>query len=1260
MIVAHLPKTLHQTSPTIAQDVMETHELASLQLNATPTEETQFLQQEIQARFFAPHQPNDKCLIFHGLGSGKCVHPETVIQTEHGPVAIHALWDIYHDMLVEDPESKHAHWSTLRKPLAVMSYDICNEKMLRSSVTALYRQLIQEPIRVLTFQSGRQLTTTKQHRVRTMMGWSNDLQVGHSVLMQDEVWDTVTSVEYPDYMGYVYDIEVYRYHAYMANGYVTHNTCTAALIHERFKHLLLSRQKRPPALVILPSQHLASQWESEIFRICGKDTYTIPPELLVDLDEPLLGGETRRDRPKEYIRKVLKESYIFKGLDQFSAEIDVDKNRPEDAQWNQIRWNLLKAKYDGTDIIMDEAHRVQSKIHLFNKFFHALEGSRVFLMTGTPIWDRVSELPNLYNLLLPMDNQFEKPEQFVKEYYTAGTSEMRPEKKEEFKDRIRGLTSYLRTRLLDTRIRVEGVIHQGLAQYYPVFPCVMSSFQSDIVTRLWSQKEASESDELHEEPDEVDTPDLPTKASSILRDPRDAATFVFPDGSYGAHGFKEHIEFVAPAKGKGKKAQETAEQRAMYRYKDNAVLAEIRDNLPKYGIKIHQIAEGFRKHPDQVTLIFFENVKSGGGCINIALILESLRREDGRPLFHWVRNPNEMKTPREPNDPYRLVVFSSLPGTTHGKDANTMLTISNQPENRYGAYCNLIIISRQSATGVNIKNIRRFYQSPYFNMSLSRQASGRSERAGGHDALPKNERFINQYMLVAVNPGKTKLPLGGPTVSLEPTIDTYVHSIAESKDRKNADALRASIESCWDCALTYGRNVISEAIDGSPECFYQDCNYYCDGYDRQLIDESSKPWTYSSDLQKMDYSNTILYYAVRGQSADESYPNSGNQVMTKKIEELFRHYFVLSLDGIIQLTNGQSQYHQYIILDVLDNFITNHVPITNRYGQKNYLREEQDWYYLTPHLTDSTLLDCTMTSSPLLEKSQSLQHILIGQMYQSDLLRMREIWTASDYTKSAIETLHYVSIIGLIETTIHQAPQLGPTLHQLYPSHIQPWPDPTNKESTAWVHNFNVIDYYHRGLPPTNVYIQKYKETAKKTDQILPYYRILDPEHGAPYWIYPGDGTLQKQIHALFAPVAKAQKTTKTITREDIPGGVFGFVNDHGKFSIRQIQEPGKRITSGGVCMEKTWVMTRLVALLIDLNYYPPASGQNLKLSRKEMKESLVQNLAEWTPSAKIQNLTREQMASLVTVAEWKKQDLCSAIQKWMSEQNPPLLLTFE
>lgn len=1224
-----LPSTVHADSDTVAYDAMLNYELFNHRLTARPLEHKEFIHQELQERFYSNKQPNDRALIYHGIGSGKCVHPFTRIQVDGFMVPIQDVWKYVSitSNAIDDPETPGAQWWILKNKLDVRCYDPKASKDTYSSVYAVYRQYVEESLVQIEFQSGRRVTITQAHRLAKIVNqstktivWTNILRPG-DLILTDQVksgsLDTISTVTLSGYHGYVYDLEVDEYHNYYIDGILGHNTCTSVLIHENFKRRPLSGTFEYPALVIVPNKDVAVQYESEIVNSCTHGVYAVKKTSTDDPDGDVSIGKIKRDHTMAYIRKAIRMSYEVVTMEKFAKDV------------SKLPIHEIRKRYNQRDIIVDEAHRLQettkegqpnmyASIYRFvtafdpDPEFTGPLSIRLFLLTGTPIWDKPYELASLFNLVIKPEDRFKKPKStFMKQFMNLKTMTLNPDKREDFKRRVRGYMSYLRTDLSDTKVTYEG-IKAPLSHYYPVVPCVMSKFQSKIVKKLW-------------------TPESKTTAvdkNTLLHGPQEASTFVFPDKSYGSEGFKKHIRLMGVRRKGGPKKLGS---HPWYEYMSKDTITDIYNHLDEYSSKFHKIVQDLLANPNEVGVVFLDTVTTGGGVVNLGLILNE------SPEFTLVYKASQIAQPRKPNEPRRVVMFTSKDGTTHDtNEIRRMLSIINSPENKYGDYCSVIIMSKKVSTGINIYNTRRFYQKPYWNMSLLRQSSGRVKRARGHEAFPVNERYIKEYTLVSVYAGDESVK-GYSGFSTTKTIDTYIHGIAERKDRASAELLRAAIESSWDCALAYNRNVHRMSSDGSPECLYAECNYECDNYPKKYINKSGRVWTYTINPNEARFGNFFEDYAL-----------DDMKDLLDEIKDLFRHYTSLPFDIILALLGKKHGLYDYKLLKCLGYMIDTRDVVYNRHGFACVLKEASDVYYLVRiHSDAKKAIDSSSADRSLVVSRTSLEDILQRDMYKSDNEKIKAIFSKG-VTLESLNELYFDSILTVVEIGIAEFDQ-GPVFMKLLPNHIK-------HRNSVWYHNLKTMaePYIGRGIPALKFF------DAKETG-----YRMLPDNQESRLWT-PVDPDSIGSVKKMFVSDRKAatfkgkdkgkRKTTEArqvgdITRDEVPGGVFGFYDD-GKFSIREIEQPGERKRKGARCMEVGWTKNRLVGLYGHVGYFPklkkdpsvPTGTEDLKAALDVILGTKFKHYIDTT------SLSRDQLTSLVTLYNMKKGDICSMLSTWMED----------
>jgi hypothetical protein len=85
-----------------------------------------------------PDTPYKGLLMFHGVGTGKCVLPNTKVYINDNVINIQDVWNLYSDNnLLFDNEN--GCWSTPNISLYTSSIDLDKNKMYKGSITKLYR-----------------------------------------------------------------------------------------------------------------------------------------------------------------------------------------------------------------------------------------------------------------------------------------------------------------------------------------------------------------------------------------------------------------------------------------------------------------------------------------------------------------------------------------------------------------------------------------------------------------------------------------------------------------------------------------------------------------------------------------------------------------------------------------------------------------------------------------------------------------------------------------------------------------------------------------------------------------------------------------------------------------------------------------------------------------------------------------------------------------------------------------------------------------
>lgn len=350
--------------------------------------------QEFLRNYLSDQTPYNGILLFHGVGTGKCVLPETEVYVNGNKEKIENLWNKYYqnNHLINDGTGD---WSIPGDKLLINTYNQSIQKIQEQSVHRLYRQYIIEKIRVIELVNGYSIRLTKSHHLFTENGWSNDFQnndfvalptklvngfsetsresIYPSSIMHDGTFrkDNIEEIQLLkihnvfeiDYTGYVYDLEVDQHHNYVANGLICHNTCAAISIAEAMKPRLQALGKK---VYILAPEATKSNFENEIYSFdlerlenqdgvepgsyqCTGQTYYVPFKKT--------GKDVDVEKRERQIRRAAsgsKSIYEFYGhRDSFPRYVEQVIPKKLNKRPDQIFSNSV--------IIVDEAHNIVTK-----------------------------------------------------------------------------------------------------------------------------------------------------------------------------------------------------------------------------------------------------------------------------------------------------------------------------------------------------------------------------------------------------------------------------------------------------------------------------------------------------------------------------------------------------------------------------------------------------------------------------------------------------------------------------------------------------------------------------------------------------------------------------------------------------------------------------------------------------------------------------------------------------------------------------------
>jgi hypothetical protein len=1000
-------------------------------------------------------------------------------------------------------------------------------------------------------------------------------------------------------------------------------TCAASVVVENFSRETVDGLPRRPALILVKGEDLKRTFINEVANVCVQGKYVPKPTA-----KELAAGVRMTEAAKiARLNSAIAKTYQIETFDTFLRGLRKDQY----------------SDYNNAIIVIDEAHHFYAlstvkpkrgmKPQLFptrrkavdelslywklHEFLHSLQGTRVMLMTGTPIWDRVDAFPSLINLILDLKSQLPVGSLFVKEYYRG--DQINPDKVLELKRKLEGKISYVRM-MESSAKRIEMGVTEPLTKVIKVYADVMSPEQS---VAAQTAKENSKEEDIVPEGDE---------GGAIWREARDAATCVYPtfgdksDKVIGYEYGKEAFEKYCVKKvTRGDKVIKT------YEITDKRVRQEFRDRLHIYSSKWASIIEKLNEHKDEIALIVEEFVE-GAGAILLSLILELHGFNRIRDVGAISHVPSEepqglISTTKSGMD---FAVITSNAWTIHDpKKINDLLREAGKPSNKYGKYLRIFIGSGKFKEGFTIKNGRQVHNSKYFwHKRFIEQADARVFRVGAHDALPPNERYIRIFSHAAVDSGTITLPQyysnpksyppSGSGVSTNETTDLLVYHKAEQKEPQVASLKRILKEVAFDCPLTYARNVLAGDVNGSSECDYRECNYECEGF--PPTSKKGKVWSY--DLSQLDTSNYDLYYSSKRKRELEG-----------EIHTIFSSYFAMELPLLFQRLAIEKNEENLVLL-TLDEMISTKTLIKDRLGFFRFLKEDHDMFFLDVGGASVNYAQNVYVRSQMIPEYKSMDQLIEMLEIQHDVDLLNE--NCMTFSVEDLERLSPASKFTLIEEAKKYSfvADLKPSQITLIDSILDSYDN-----DLYTMNDGNVVHILHSMIFKG----QRYTATVKK---LVPTgkMRVLD-DRGKWYTL-----TDSIQETKYLEEIKKKQKERKTIISEATRlYGVYGIVSKNKEFRIVMGD------TRGRVC--STIHIDTLIDIFVSVHQ---KGGQilptPLPLYDEYSKKDLIK-LIHGKPTfskhyANIESESVDYLRRFLTLILMTHNKLCSTLQKWFSDNN--------
>lgn len=494
------------------------------------------------------------------------------------------------------------------------------------------------------------------------------------------------------------------------------------------------------------------------------------------------------------------------------------------------------------------------------------DGTRVVLLSGSPAVNSPYELALLFNLLRP--GIFPKSEsQFNQEFVsTSSYRTLNPSKKNLFQRRIMGLVAYYLGATPD---------------YYPskkieYIDVEMSKYQEEIYTFFENMEEQMARKKKR-------TSSLSVEKMRPYT--RQACNFVFPFMGQGISG--EHRPRPKGFKLSEKEAQYIDSGKDLKSEKTNDKYYNVQnyvDAVDKYAKTFDAFLEKFSQNDEKNKYTIVDDIKKCIKDYNGSFVDFNKSDEKKSSLYNEMFKCsakflqiifNIMKSPgpvliysnyvlMEGIQIFKIYLkyfgFSSLDSQKSGTDGfryteyhggidskqrAVNMQQYNNPENKHGKICKIMMISPAGAEGLNLFNVRQIHLiEPYWHEVRMLQMIGRGIRYCSHKELPMNERHVDVFRYKSVRAGGEG----------KWTSDQYVEDLARGKEGLIQSFLDAMKEVAVDCVLNKAHNSLIQ-------------DYKCFQFDEtSLFDDQIGP-AYKEDIyddMRMDNgSNSVKSQTVR-------------------------------------------------------------------------------------------------------------------------------------------------------------------------------------------------------------------------------------------------------------------------------------------------------------------------------------------------------------------------------------------------------------
>ena len=759
-------------------------------------------------------------------------------------------------------------------------------------------------------------------------------------------------------------------------------TCSGLTIAENFRDPLSRKEKR---IIILSSKNIQIGWKKTIYDP-DKGSNQCTGETFVNS-----GATTDRG-----VNKVVKQYYEIMAYQSFSNFVKrmvtqhIQRLPKEEKEQGTI--DCIHKYFSNRYMIIDEVHNIRDEqdnhmrdtIKTIERVIKHSDNLRLVLLTATPMYNRVTEILWILNMMLLNDKRppIDKKDVFDREGELTKTG------KGIIKNKCRGYISYLRG---ENPITFPIRLYPSQLDYYPSKNIISNKnnpvlnlvggkikqkdklqflklFGSRMVQGKKSKEDGLQLQIYMRTIQELldGNPDIDIEARGEVNPITDNVVLTqITDMVYPSE--KNNIDELSIDEFYGEKGLNNCMNRSgsKYAYKKKIIdkYGPIfdKDILPEFSCKIANIIESVDES-NGIVFIYTNYISAGTIPLQLALEQNGYKKHTGEPILkfpEWTKSPSSStkpKTKREPisydgkrrskvSDRFIQGKYMVIDGSISKKLLQHQLRIINSADNKYGEKIKVIIGTVVASEGLDFKRIRSVHiLDPWLHLNRIEQTVGRAIRFCSHADLPDNEKNVLIFLHVATLPKKS------PDTEQE-TIDLSIYRYAEKKSIEIGKVEDILKQNAVDRYLFRDINVIKK---GSIQRVKMKPSLY--DSNEIIVDPSDKSYSkVCSYLKDCNYNRGLKDIDLTVLNEDtfiEQYSSTTIHNLKKKISLLYKESYAYDLDSIMGLLHEYGFFQEEMIYVAINEMIIHKFIIYDKYGNSGYLLNSGNYYMFQPTLLE--------------------------------------------------------------------------------------------------------------------------------------------------------------------------------------------------------------------------------------------------------------------------------------------------------------------